>query len=77
MNKYKVTFKENKKYNPYTRTVVVEANNDIVARQLIVSEFGSWSRQFNPELKKYIKLPSNRIEIITVEEANNATRKSV
>lgn len=41
MNKFKVTFKENKKYKPVTRTVGIETSGGFVsAVRMINSEFG-------------------------------------
>lgn len=49
MKKFNVTFTENKKYHPTTRTVMVEANDENHARELVYSEFGSF--RFDRDLR--------------------------
>jgi hypothetical protein len=41
MKKFNITFTENKKYNPATRTVMVETSDSLNARQLVYNEFGN------------------------------------
>lgn len=63
MKKFKVTFKENTKWKPNTRTILVETTDPNSAESLIVSEFGSWSRGENG-----MRVSSKRIEIIKTKE---------
>lgn len=64
MKKFNVTFTENKKYNPMTRTIMVEANDEFHATNLIHSEFGS----FHWDKKLMRNIPSKKIGINKVEE---------
>lgn len=79
-NTYEVTFSENKKYRPATRTVVIHGLNEYHARMLCVQEFGSFKALVRPPE------PSNKIKIIDVievkdeskvEESNNEEKEMV
>lgn len=61
-NTYEVTFSENKKYRPATRTVVIHGLNEYHARMLCVQEFGSFKTLVRPPE------PSNKIKILSVVE---------
>lgn len=63
--KFNVTFTENTKYNPFTRTVTVEAMDEFHARRLIASQFDSF--KFDKTLR--IKVPTGKkITIDKVKE---------
>jgi ribosomal protein L20A (L18A) len=65
MKKFNVTFTEKKRYNPATRTVMVEANDELHATNLIHSQFGSF--RWDKDLLRYV--PSDKkIGINKVEE---------
>lgn len=65
MKKFNVTFTEKTKYNPMTRTIMVEANDELHARNLIHSQFGS----FKWDKKLMMNIPSDKkIGIDKVEE---------
>jgi hypothetical protein len=64
MKKFNVTFTENKRYNPATRTIMVEANNELHATNLIHSQFGS----FRYDKKLMMSIPTDKIGINKVEE---------
>ena len=40
LKKFKVTFSERKKYNPFKRTIVVESINDENAVEIVLAQFG-------------------------------------
>lgn len=63
-NKYEVTFTENKKYNPVTRTVLVHAFNEYQAEIMVHMEFGSVN--FDDKNSKVI--PSNKIKIEKINQ---------
>ena len=63
LKKFNVTFKENTKYKPMTRKIMVETKNINTAENIIISEFGSWGKN-----KNGVRVPSDRIEIIKTEE---------
>lgn len=63
--RFAVTFTEQKKYNPVTRTVELAANDELHARNLISGEFDTYT--FNKELR--MEIPSGkRIKIDKVKE---------
>jgi ribosomal protein L20A (L18A) len=65
MKKFNVTFKESKKYNPATRTVMVVANDEFHAKDLVYSEFGS----FRFDTKLNAEVPSDtHIKVTNVKE---------
>jgi ribosomal protein L20A (L18A) len=64
MKKFNVTFTENKRYNPMTRTIMVEANDELHATNLIHSQFGS----FKWDKKLMMSVPSKKINIVKTEE---------
>jgi len=61
MKKFNITFKENKKYKPATRTVMVEANDELHARNVFASEFDS----FTYDKKLMMQVPSGKRVIIS------------
>ncbi len=61
-NTYEVTFQENKKYKPATRTITVHATNSYHAEILTHQEFGSFKTLVRPPE------PSNKIKILSVVE---------
>lgn len=72
MKKFNVTFTEKTKYNPATRTIMVEANDDLHAIHLIHSQFGS----FTYDKKLMMSVPSNKkISIDKVEEIKEKKEK--
>jgi hypothetical protein len=60
LKKFEVTFTEKKKYNPATRTIAVEAKDDLHATNLINSQFGS----FTYDKKLMISVPSSKKIVI-------------
>jgi hypothetical protein len=56
MKKFNITFTENKKYHPTTRTVLVEANDELHARNVFASEFDSFT--YNKKLM--MQVPSGK-----------------
>ncbi len=63
--KFNVTFTETKKYNPSTRTIVVHADDELHARELVTKEFDSFT--YNKQLM--IQIPSGKhIKITKVKE---------
>lgn len=65
LKKFNVTFTENKKYNPITRSIEVLTNSEIEARNIISHEFDTFT--YNKKL--LMSIPSGkRIHIDKVEE---------
>lgn len=61
--KYQVTFTEGKNVrNPNTRAIMVDAINEMVAGNVIISEFGSLNKK---------GIPSDRIKITEIREVIN------
>jgi hypothetical protein len=60
LKKFEVTFTEKKKYNPTTRTITVEAKDDLHATNIINDQFGS----FKYDKKLMISVPSNKKIVI-------------
>lgn len=72
MKRYAVTFKETKKYNPYERTNIVQAQNEAHAENLIHATFNSF--HFDQTLG--MQVPSNRIEIIETKKVKDKKAKT-
>jgi hypothetical protein len=60
LKKFEVTFTTQNRLHPTTRTITVEANNDLHATNLINSQFGS----FTYDKKLMISIPSNKKIVI-------------
>lgn len=74
MKNFNVTFTEKTKYNPMTRTIMVQAENDIHAINLIHSEFGS----FKFDKKLMMTVPSDKkIGIDKIEEVKETPEKKL
>ena len=72
MNKeFKITFSDNAKYNPVTRTIIVYADNRIIAERLTISEHGS----FTKDKKTGLEIPSKKITITKVKEIKEKKKK--
>lgn len=68
---FKVTFVEQKKYYPATRTVEVLADDELHARRLVAEEFDTFT--FNKKLR--MRVPSEkRIKIKKVKEVKNKSK---
>ena len=70
MKKFNVTFTEKTKYNPMTRTILVEANDDVHAVNLIHSQFGSfrWDKKLLMSVPSDKKIVINKIEEVKEEK---------
>jgi hypothetical protein len=70
MKEYNVTFKENKKYNPATRTIKVKAEFGHAAALLVADEYDSIN------YKEGFPKPSNKkITILDVKEIDQRKEK--
>ena len=74
MKKFNVTFTETTKYNPATRTLLVEANDELHARYLITSQFDSF--MLNKKINMVV--PSGKkINITDVKEVKEKKKTKV
>ena len=70
LKKFNVTFQENKRYNPMTRTVMVETDSAVSAKNVVSSEFDTFT--YKKEIM--MSVPSGkRITITNVEEVKENT----
>jgi hypothetical protein len=66
MKKFNITFTENKKYNPATRTIMVEQDNEELAKRLVHTVHGGFDKNGNP---------NNKIVITKVKEVKEKKNK--
>jgi ribosomal protein L20A (L18A) len=70
MKKFNVTFTEKKRYNPATRTIEVQANDELHATNLIHSQFGSfrWDKKLMMNIPSDKKIGINKVEEVKEEK---------
>lgn len=73
IKRYNVTFQENKKYNPATRTVEVRAESEFQAINLFTSQFDSFKR----DAKFGFGVPTGKkVKLIEIKEIKNEVKES-
>jgi hypothetical protein len=65
---FMVTFQENKKYNPATRSIMARCSSEYAAKMLIAQQFGSIKQGKDIKTMLLPEVSESKIKILNVKE---------